>query len=226
MPTPLMNRFLEKNLNSESQVELTPGKILYGQKGEEPTIIQADDSIKDVLEPLQRLLLHAISMTLGISYQTVTRDLVKTNMASGRINTNEDRKTYQHLQRWFAKEICQKDWNIFVKQMFAEGRIPGKSIVDYMKDPWKYNQCQWQGPGFDFIDPSKEATAAIDLVNARMSTLDRWYSEKYGTDWRDELKQISEEKALMKSLGIDNTDLMNNMSKRGVPVEDEDEDDN
>jgi len=223
VPNSLANRLLGSDLNSNNQIEMAPGKIIYGEKGDEPTILQADDSIKDVLEPLQRLLLHAISMTLGISYQTVTRDLVKTNMASGRINTNEDRKTYQHLQRWFAKEVCQKDWNTFVKQMFAEGRIPGKGIVDYLKDPWKYNQVQWQGPGFDFIDPSKEATAAIDLINANMSTLDRWYAEKYGSDWRDELTQISEEKKLMKSLGIDNDDIMKSMTKRGAPVNQGDE---
>ena len=56
-----------------------------------------------------------------------------------------------------------------------------------------------------------------------MSTLDRWYAEKYGSDWRDELTQISEEKKLMKSLGIDNDDIMKSMTKRGAPVNQGDE---
>jgi len=224
VPNSLMNRMISKDKNADNQLEWKPGKVHYGEKGEEPTVIQADDSIKEVLEPLQRLLLHAIAMTLGISYQTVTRDLVKTNMASGRINTNEDRKTYKRIQRWFAKAVCQPDWENYVKLMFAEGKIPGKNLSDYLRDPWKFNQVQWQGPGFEFIDPAKEATAAIDLVNANMETLQRWYAERYGTDWVDELNQISLEKKTMKELGIDNDEIMNNMSQRNVLVDKEDDD--
>ena len=223
VPNKVFNRLLSGNKNSDNQIEWKPGGIFYGDQGDKPEVIQADDSIKEVLEPLQRLLLHAISMTLGISYQTVTRDLVKTNMASGRINTNEDRKTYAHIQRWFAKAVCQPDWNVFVKQMFAEGNIPGHTIVDYLKDPWKFSQAQWQGPGFDFIDPSKEATAAIDIVDNNMGTLQRWYAEKYGTDWRDELEQISEEKKLMKTLKIDTEDIKKKETAK-TPVGEDNED--
>ena len=223
VPNGIMNRLFEGNKNSDNQIEWAPGKILYGEKGDKPEVIQADDSVKEVLAPLQSLLLHAISMTLGISYQTVTRDLVKVNMASGRINTNEDRKTYHVIQKWFAKEICQKDWNQYVKLMFAEGKIEGRTIVDYLKDPWKYSQCQWQGPGFDFIDPAKEANAAIDLIASKMGTYERWYAEKHGTDWRDEFAQISEEKKLMDELDITVEDVSNSTNREPALVEEDDD---
>ena len=224
VPNGIMNRLFEGNKNSQDQIEWAPGKILYGDKGDEPKVIQADDSIKEVLAPLQSLLLHAISMTLGVSYQTTTRDLVKVNMASGRINTNEDRKTYKVIQKWFAKGVCQKDWDQYVRLMFAEGKIEGRTIVDYLKDPWKYSQAQWQGPGFDFIDPAKEANAAIDLIDAKMGTYERWFAEKYGTDWRDEFAQMAEEEKAMKELGITVADVTQRMGmNKGAPVEEEEE---
>jgi capsid protein len=141
-------------------------------------------------------------MTFGISYQSVTRDLTKVNMASGRINTNEDRKTYRRMQKWFAKEVCQPDWEEFVFRMFLEGKIAGYSLADYMKDPWYYNQVQWMPPGFDYIDPSREATAAIDLNQAKMRTLESHYSEQ-GLEWRDQVDQTAVEQAYMKEKGVE-----------------------
>jgi len=202
VPDSLATKLFKGQKNTDDQLEMKSGRIWTGQKGNEPVVVQADDSVKDVLIPLQTLLLHAISMTFGISYQAITRDLVKTNMASGRINTNEDRKTYKHIQKWFAKEICQPDWNEFVFRMFLEGKVQNYSITDYMRDPWKYNQCQWQPTGFDFIDPYKEAMAAIELHDNNMLSLKEWYGER-GQEWKPALEQISEEKEFMKEKKIE-----------------------
>ena len=201
VPNSVMAGMLGKQKNAENQIEMNAGRIMYGNKGEEPKILQADDSVKDVLDPLQRLLLHGIGMTQGLSYQTFTRDLVKTNMASGRINVNEDRKMFRNIQMLFAKDTLQPDWNIYVKYMFLEGNIPGMSILDYNKDRWKYNQAQWIPNGFNMIDPAKESAAAIDLYQNDMLTLEKWYGDQ-GVEWKDALNQIAEEKKYMKKIGL------------------------
>lgn len=221
VPEQMMNRLIKQQKNSDDQIEMKAGKIWYGKMGEKPEIIQADDSIKEVLEPLQSLLLHAIAMTFGISYQSITRDLVKTNMASGKINTNEDRKTYRMIQKWFAKEVCQADWEEFVFRMFLEGKISGRSISDYMKDPWYYNECQWIATGFDYIDPSREATADIDLHDSKMLTLEKYYGER-GIVWTDALDQIAKEEEYMKENGIE---LPQPKAKVGVGDSDRDRED-
>uniref|UniRef100_A0A6M3M268 Putative portal protein n=1 Tax=viral metagenome TaxID=1070528 RepID=A0A6M3M268_9ZZZZ len=202
VPDSMMTRLIKQQKNSDDQIEMKSGKIWYGKMGEKPEVVQADDSVKEVLEPLQSLLLHAIAMTFGISYQSITRDLVKTNMASGKINTNEDRKTYRMVQKWYAKEVCQHDWNEFVFRMFLEGKISGRSISDYMKDPWYYSECQWIPTGFDYIDPSREAQADIDLHENNMLTLEKYYGER-GIVWTDAVEQLKKEKELLKEAGID-----------------------
>lgn len=226
VPDSMYNRMVSKDLNTDNEISMESGKIYHGKNATDlPQVIQADDSIKDVLEPLQRLLLHAIAMTLGISYQSITRDLVKTNMASGKINTNEDRKTYRHIQKWFLKEL-QPDWDEFVFRMFLENKIKGASIVDYLKDPWKFNQCQWQPTGFEYIDPAREAAADIDLKDNGMLPLKRFFGE-HGQDWQDSVDQILIEKQYiqnkMKEMGIEEEEKSPEASeKRKKAVNDRD----
>ncbi len=204
MPDRLMQQLAGNQKNSNDEIEMLSGRIYHGRPGEKPEIIEASNSIKDVLDPLQRLLLHAITMTQGISYQAVTRDLVKTNMASGRINTNEDKKQYRRIGKQFSKEVCQRDWNEFVYRMVLEGKT-SLNLATYLNDPWKYHQVQWRGPGFDMIDPHGEALAAIELNKAGLLTKEAWYGEQ-GLDWKDQddqwITELKHRQDAIKEAGI------------------------
>ena len=207
IPNTMMDHVLDKQLNTDSQVEFEPGKVWHGPDGSEPKVIQASDQITKILEPMQRLLLHAVTMTQGLSYQTVTRDVGEISMASGRINTNGDRRTYRVLQKWFAKNVCQWEYDKFVERMFFEGKMQGVApIAAYVNNPWHYQQVQWRAPGFDFIDPSREAKAMVELYDKKMMTLEQYYGER-GEDWRPATEQWLEEKAFIqeksKELGIE-----------------------
>lgn len=186
-----------------TQLKMEPGRVYHGRtKDDKPEVIQADDNVTAVLEPLTRLILHAVCVTQGISYQTVTRDLQKVNMASARVNTNGDRRAFRMFQKWFAKAICQRVWNNYVERMVFEGKIHGVTVPQYIANPWHYQQCQWRPTGFDYIDPSREAAAAVELHDNNMLTLEQHYGER-GEYWRDSLAQIAEERKVMKELGIE-----------------------
>ena len=229
VPTGTLKGILAKELNSENEAKMESGHIWSGKPDEAPSVIESGGSIKDVLVPLQRLLLHSISMTQGMSYQTVTRDMEKMNMASAKVNNNEDRKTYRKTQKWFSKEVCQPEWNTYVKWMFTQGKIDGKNVSDYIKDPWKYNQVLWQPPGFDFIDFAKEAKGHIELVGAKMESLEQWFSDWKGTDWRVELEQMTIEEEFLKDKGLNRDDVVKSVASQPVGKSDsnreEDEED-
>lgn len=198
LPQSIMDSLVKGSaINNADQVSWQPGAIMHGPDNVKPHVIQADDSIKDVLNPLQKLLLHAVGMTKGVSYQALTSDLDKVNMASGRINTNRDDLTYFILQKEFKKMICQKDWNTFVYRMFLENKIPGRSITDYTRDPWAYSECQWRTHKGGMIDPYKESLAAKEQRNICLTSLDEWYSGK-GEEWTDHIDQIVEEAKYLK----------------------------
>lgn len=159
-------------------------------------------------------------MTQGVSYQTMTRDLVKTNMASARINVNQDRKSYTAMQKWFSKEVCKYVWDDFVFYLVLQGEIPGLDLTTYLKNPWKYNEVQWMTPGFDFIDPSKEGLTAIELIKNNMMTFEKWYGDQ-GVQYEDAFEQISKEKVLMKKLKIEVEDVVKQKARVTNDSEDE-----
>lgn len=206
MPNRMWATQQAKQQNADGQLELKSGRIFpYDPANGEPKLMQADDNVKEVLIPLRRMLLHSVSSSFGWSYQTLTRDVTEINQAAGRINVNRDRIATEMIQKWAVKTICQPEHEWLVYRLFLEGKIPGKSIRDYLDDPWRYSQCQWQAPGMPAIDPAREAQAADLNRKNRMLSLARYYAEAHGTDWRDELDQIAEEEAYCKEIGIEPT---------------------
>lgn len=204
MPSKMWSTLAANNSNSDNQLEMKSGHIYHydaSNGNAKPEILQADDSIQNVLIPLQELLLHAISVSMGWSYQTVTRDVSKINMAAGKINTNKDRQAAALIQRWLSKGYCQREWEYFVYRMFLEGKIPGKSIVDYRENKWTYTQCQWRAPGWELIDPYRESQAIALLRDKGLMTLEEYYGDK-GVDWRDAINQLADEQAYMKEKGV------------------------
>jgi len=200
MPDNMYNGLVDTRRNSDDHIAMQAGRIYRydAALGGKPELLQPDDSIKDQLIPLQQLLLHAISVSLGWSYQTVTRDVTKINMAAGKINTNKDRQAARMIQRWFIKAHCQAEWNQFVYRMFLEGRVKGRSIADYLKDPWKYSQCQWQPAGWDYVDPAREIQGIVNLRENGLKTLQEFYSER-GVDWMAAVDQLEAEEAYIAS---------------------------
>jgi capsid protein len=72
-------------------------------------------------------------------------------------------------------------------------------LSDYQADPWRFNQCYWQPPGWDWVDPLKDANAAIELRKNNMLTLKDYYSSG-GQNYKAELRQIAKEKAYLAEL--------------------------
>lgn len=189
IPEASIPSFLDKGKITNGTMDWEPGSIITtADSSQTPQLIQPTDSIKDVLDPLQKLLLHGIAMTRGVSYQGLTSDLEKVNMASGRINTNRDELTYKILRKKLINIICKKDWNTFAFRMFAEGKVGSLTITDYLRDPWKYCEVQWRPQGKDLLDPYKETLAAKEQRSGWMITLDDWYSND-GKEWQDQIDQ-------------------------------------
>lgn len=184
---------------TNSKLQWEPGRIMYS--GTKPEVISGGDPIGDTFDPLTRLCQRSIAIGTGLSYQILTKDLQGMNFAASRANILEDRRIFQMIQKWFSKEVCQVDYENFVKWMFLSGKMAPLSYADYLADPWTFNQCHWQMPGWDWVDPTKDAKATIDLYANKMTTLSDHYSSR-GKDWRSELRQIATEQEFMDGLGL------------------------
>jgi lambda family phage portal protein len=192
-----MPSMLKKRLNSDSQLEWEPARMMYSDN--EPKIIEPKEKISESFDPLTRLIQRIISIGVGLSYQIVTKDLQGMNFASSRANILEDRRIFRMTQKWFTKEFCQRDWQTFVRWMFFSGKMAPLTLADYNKDSWRWSQAYWQPPGWDWVDPLKDAQAAIKLHGANMMTLQEHYANR-GQNYRSQLRQIAEEKVYLRQL--------------------------
>ena len=192
------NSFL-KNADSSYRLQWEPGRNIYTKH--KPEVIQSKDDLNETFEPMIRLLLSMVAIGLGISYQILTRDLKGMNFASSRANILEDRRTFKVYQTWFIKDFCQKDWERFVFWTIATGKVPGVSLFNYSAEPWRFNDCFWTPPRWDWVDPLKDAQAAQLLVENNMMSLKDYYGSQ-GKNYIEEIRQIAEEKKMLLKYGI------------------------
>jgi capsid protein len=186
--------------SNEQSVPFDKAMIYYADV--KPEAIQFDDSIAASFGPLVRMVLHAIAVAAGCSYQLLSSDLEGANFAGGRLNLITDNKMFRGLYKHFYKCSCQTAWNKFIDWEFLTGRVPGISYGQYLKDPWYYQQCFWLPEGESWVDPLKDAQAQKLLYMTGQMTLQELCANQ-GKDWKSVAKQRAKEKEYLKSLGLD-----------------------
>jgi len=146
--------------------------------------------------------MHHVTASLGISFMSVTRDMRGVNFAASRSNIIEDRRFYRSLQKWFAKSFCQPEWNDFVWWMAFTDKIPGVDARRFLNDQHKYTQAWWMAEGWEWVDPSKDAQAAISMRDAGLAT-DKAIVGQKGETLIDHYQQLANEKQLRKEFDIE-----------------------
>lgn len=170
---------------------ITPGMIQYLRPGENAFMLDPKGQASDTetfLRSEQRLL----SAGMGLSYETVARDLSQVNYSSARQNLLEDKETYKGWQRFIIDHFCEEVFAEFINMLILKGLI---------KSPQEDVPHEWVGSGWSWIDPLKEAKADEVALASNLSTLQRICAEK-GVDWKDVLIQRQKEKEFMEEIGL------------------------
>lgn len=178
-----------------SGMTLSPGMIGELNPGDEvQTVIpagQASNS-KEFITTLVRL----SSAGIGLSYEAVSRDLSQVNYSSARQGLIEDRKLYKKLQKMLIKKVLTPIYLEFLDVMHLTGQL---DFPDYFNKRKEYGAHVWIPPGYNWIDPAKEANANKTALETNQDTLARICAER-GEDWRDVLKQRALELKYLKDL--------------------------
>jgi capsid protein len=89
----------------------------------------------------------------------------------------------------------------FARQAFAFDRIADVSAANFAANPRRWLAADLLPPGWEEVDAPKEVGAAIERVQAGLSTL-REECANRGRNWRKILLQRAREKALTRELGL------------------------
>lgn len=181
--------------SSYDGMSLSPGMIGELNPGDEvQTVIPAGQAsnTKDFISTLIRL----VGSGIGLSYETISRDMSNVNYSSARQGLLEDRKTYKKMQRSLIGTVLSPIYLLFLETMFLTGQL---EIRDFMQNKELYTAHVWIPPGNTWIDPMKEVNANKVALESNQDTLARICAER-GEDWRDVVMQRAEEMKLIQEL--------------------------
>lgn len=150
----------------------------------------------------QSAFLQAFYAALGISYEQGSMDWSKVNYSSARAALNEVWRGVARLRAiltWSAANLVYYAW---LEEALDRGRIKVPTgAVDFYDAPAAWMRAEWIGPARGYIDPVKEAQAAVLRMNAQISTLERESAEQ-GGDYETNLAQLSREQEDRRRLGL------------------------
>lgn len=100
--------------------------------------------------------------------------------------------TFEEAQK-ALEQIC--DWILY---RWSKWAVKKGIIQNLFEDDWVLDSVEWEWPILKDVDRVKEQQAiALQLKNNTGS-----YKEVYGSNWKEQLKQIAEEKEYMNSIGL------------------------
>ena len=172
---------------------IAPGMIKHLRPGEsvEPIVPSGVSSTADAMI---RTVQRQAGAGAGLSYEAVSRDMSQVNYSSARQGMLQDRKTYGELQQYLIDHFLEPVYREWLSWAVLTGQVV---IPDYAGDPERYQEAVWIPPGWEWIDPLKEANANARALETGQTTLQKICAAR-GEDWRELLEQRAREIAWLK----------------------------
>ena len=171
-----------RNMIAKLQGAKNPG-LVFLPPGSEFVATNPDLSATTI-SPMFDTLLRLVAAGLGLSYAALTGDQTSANFSSLRFGRLDDVATYKQHQH--TLELAYDD----LLRKFREQILKGGT-----------SKWSWSAPGFEYIEPVKEATANKILLEQGLTSKTRLLAEQgveYETvlDERVRERQLEEEKGL------------------------------
>ena len=177
------------------ETRIKSGMIMELQPGDDVSSVipngQAQNA-KEFISTMHRLGASAV----GLSYETVTRDMSNINYSSGRLNLLEDQKTFEDWQSWLNVHFLHEIYTEVIISAQLAGTI---NIKDFWKNKELYLKHRWISPGWSWIDPQKEVNANKTAMETGQDNLIN-ICAKSGLDYREVLEGQVKVAALKKEL--------------------------
>jgi lambda family phage portal protein len=149
------------------------------------------------IEPFIRACLRGVAAGLGVAYHNLANDLENVNYSSARIGELDERDTWRGMQQFWCEHFNQPIYEDWLRMQIVMGTLPfDPSRMD------KYREVYWQARRWAWVDPLKEVGAAIEAINARITSRTRVAAEN-GVDLEDIADEIQAEEEMFKDKGIE-----------------------
>jgi lambda family phage portal protein len=150
----------------------------------------------------QTAFLQAFAASIGISYEQLSMDWSRTNYSSARAALNEVWRSILRLRANLIWGYAQPIYTAWLEDAFDTGEIDVPAgAPDFYDAPAAYVRADWIGPPRGYVDPVKEAQAALLRRQAGLTTLEKEVAEQ-GGDMEQTLQALARENKLLARYGI------------------------
>lgn len=141
--------------------------------------------------------LKGVASGLGVSYTSLSNDLEATSYSSIRQGALEERDYYKTLQQFMIDHFIRP---VFDAWLEAAMEVDSFGIPVQRFDRFS-EAAEFRGRAWNWVDPQKEMTAAVNGMKAGILSLQD-VASNYGRDVEELLSQIARDKQLMEQFGI------------------------
>jgi len=180
-------------------ISLEPGTISLLPGGIEDIKFSTPVDVGQTYEVWIRQQLREIAAGMGVTYEQLTGDLSGVSYSSIRAGLLEFRRRCEMLQ-WHTIifQFCQPIARRWLDTAFASGLL---NLPAYMANRRKYYRIDWRPQRWPWVDPLKDAMAALIELRAGIRSRSSVIGEM-GEDAEDVDRQIAEDAARADELGL------------------------
>jgi lambda family phage portal protein len=206
------------NEKSQRVENFEPGMIEYLSPGESVDFANPTRPVTTFDMFLEKIL-RMIGAALGLPYELVLKDFSKTNYSSARAAMLQAYRVFKVWQKLIVDHLCQPLWDLLMEEAWLRGELVAPSFRKYR---WEYCRAMWIPPGWQWVDPLKEAQANKVAVAVGFKTRADVCAEQ-GEDWEAKAEQASREKQRYEELGLPWQIDASKQAKASEPEEEKEE---
>jgi lambda family phage portal protein len=154
-------------------------------------------------EQFYRTGLRNVAAAAGVTYEQLSNDWSQTNYSSARAGLLEIWKGFTARGDNFGHQYLGPFFAAWLEEAIARGKVKlPKGAPEFRAARTAYCQARWIGPARGWVDPKKEAEAAILRMGSGLSTLERECADQ-GQWWVDVVQQRARERRMLIAEGLD-----------------------
>jgi len=149
------------------------------------------------IEPFLKACLRGVSVGIGVAYHNLSGDMEGVNYSSARIAELDERDSWMTVQNFVSEHLHDPLYSDWLRTQIALGKLAlNLQRLD------KYRAVYWQPRRWAWVDPLKEANAAMAAIEGKIKSRTRVIAEG-GEDIEDVFDEIAQEATLAADRKID-----------------------
>lgn len=152
----------------------------------------------DNFPPMVKLILTMLCVTTGCPYELLSGNYEGMNYSVGKMVRNDFSQHLRPVATRHIRQFCDPIKRAFFDSAVLAGRLPFR---DYFTNPLPYQRGEWQPPGMEPIDQSRETKSMLDQIKGGLRSPQEIVKAR-GRDLEDVYREIKAAKDLAESMDI------------------------